>query len=146
VALTAAGGKSWIPPSVTVFPDGTVVAEGGAHDDDLMGGMAFAEDRVLEFVAATARFTQAAWDRIDRRGVIRNVAVGLALLDASMKGWRSHTSSPSASMSLGGQVPSTLVVPAADFVVARGELAASDTMRRLVLEAKRFFIDAGRVQ
>jgi hypothetical protein len=71
---------------VTVFPDGTVLAEGGAHDDDLMGGMAFAEDRVLEFVAATARFTQPAWDRIDRRGVIRNVAVGLALLDASMKG------------------------------------------------------------
>jgi hypothetical protein len=57
-----AGGKSWIPPSVTVFPDGTAVAEGGAHDDDLMGGMAFSEDRVLEFVAATARFTQAACD------------------------------------------------------------------------------------
>ena len=146
VALTATGGRSWIPPSVTVSSDGTVVAEGGAHDDDLMGGMVFSEDRVLEFVAAAARFAQAAWDRIDRHGVIRNVAVGFALLDASMKGWRSHTSSPSTSMSLGGQVPSTLVVPAADFVVARGELAAPDTRRRLVLEAKRFFIDAGRVQ
>jgi hypothetical protein len=146
VEMHATGGRGWESPVLAVLQDGTVLVEGSVSDDGLLGGMAIAEQRVLDFLATASAFAQAAWTRIDPHDTVRRVSPGLALLDASMKGWRAPTAPASNSVSLSGQVPSTVVVPSGDLVVGRAQLSAEETLRRLMLEAKRVFLDAGRVQ
>lgn len=144
VHLRGSEADSWVVPEATVHADGAIVAFGSVAAEDAPMGFSLVDpDRLEQFVRRAGRFAQVAWDRIDGRREVSQVAVTAAIPDASYKGFgRTSGGSMSVSMSL----PAVVIAPEPAEVVPRGQVDDERLAKRIVAAIKRVFSDAGALQ
>jgi Domain of unknown function (DUF4062) len=137
-----------VPPSqqsgssAKVEVDGAILISGTVAADGMLGGMQIDRDKLTIFLRAAGRSAQMIWDRIDPRGEVGQVAVAVAVLGAQHLAYGVSNGS----VSMGGSVPETVVVPDPPHIVRRTELDQEAVASQLQASVKRVFADAGRVQ
>lgn len=144
VQLRGTDADSWVTPEATVLTSGAVVVVGSVAVEDAPLGFSLVDPERLEnFICQSGRFAKATWDQIDRQGEVSQVAVAVAIPEASYKGFgRGSGSSMTMSMSL----PSVVVAPEPAEIVPRGQLDGDRLAQRIVAAIRRVFDDAGAVQ
>ncbi len=144
VQLRGADADSWITPEVTVLTNGSVVVVGSVAAEDAPLGFSLVDPERLErFIRQSGRFAKAAWDRIDRQDEVAQVAVAVAIPEASYKGFGRVSGG---SMTVSMNLPSVVVAPEPAEIVPRGQLDGERVARRIVAAVRRVFDDAGAVQ
>lgn len=144
VSLSRAdGGYAGEAGFVTVARDGTVVCEIDVGGDGTMAGTRIDSTLLARGIQSVGTFALAAWEHVDGRDEVQQVAVAVAILDAQHKVF--DLAPTATSYSIGMTMPSTVIVPEPVAIVRRGEIAGEELARRVVAEAKRVFADAGAV-
>jgi len=108
----------------------------------MLGGTQIDPEKLATFLRAAGQSAQLIWDRIDVRAEIGQVAVAVAVLEAQYLAFGSS----SGSVSMGGSIPETVVVPDPPQIVPRAQIAQDAVSNQLLASVKRVFADAGRVQ
>jgi hypothetical protein len=144
VQLRGTDTDSWVTPEATVLTDGAIVVVGSVAAEDAPLGFSLVDpERLGRFIRASGRFAKAAWDLIDQQDEVAQVAVAVAIPEASHKGYgRAGGSSMTVSMTL----PSVVVGPDPAEILPRGQLDGERLARRIVAAIRRIFDDAGAVQ
>jgi hypothetical protein len=144
VQLRGADADSWVTPEATVLTNGAVVVVGSVAAEDAQLGFSLVDPERLErFISQAGRFAKTAWDRIDRQDEVAQVAVAVAIPEASYKGFGRVSGS---SMTVSMNLPPVVVAPEPAEIVPRGQLDGERLARRIVAAVKRVFDDAGAVQ
>lgn len=130
-------------PLATIEADGAITVSGSVAADGMLGGMVIDPGRLEELLANAGTAAKLIWDRIDTRGEVRQAAVVLAILNAE---YVAYGASSSGSVSMGGSIPGTLLVPDPPPVVPRGQLDQQAITHQILAVTKRVFADAGRMQ
>lgn len=144
VQLEGNGADDWVIPQATIGSDGSILVAGSvAASDAPMGFSAVDPGRLGEFIRRAGSFAKAAWDQIDTRAEISQVAVSVAIPDASYKGFGVPSGN---SMTMAMSLPQVVVAPDPAEVVPRGQADEEALARRLVAAVKRIFEDAGALQ
>jgi hypothetical protein len=126
---------------ITVGTDGAIVAEIDVGGEGQMAGTRVDSALLAGGIQNAGSFALAAWNAIDSREAIQQLAVAVAILDAQHKVF--DAAPDATSYTMGMRTPPTVVVPDPPAVVRRGEAASDQLARRLVAEARRVFADAG---
>lgn len=102
---------------------------------------------VRRVVEQSCAFALGAWERIDRRDDIREVAATVAIPDASMKVY-SDVEFTANSLSMGSMTgsPAVVVAPDPPRVARRENLGSPDLVEQLVAEVRHAFLLDGRVR
>jgi len=85
------------------------------------------------------------WQRIDSRGEVQEVAVALATPEAQHKTWGRGRGGNTISMGGMFSLPEIAIAPQPAPVIRRPDLAREETVRGLLAEMRRLFVDAGAV-
>ncbi len=131
-------------PALMVGANGEIAAEASvAGDDQHFGSMRVVPERLEQAVRGATAFAGRAWQRIDPRGEVQEVAVTIAIPQAQHRVWGRGRGGNS--MSMGGMfsMPETAIAPQPALVVRRADLARDDTVAGLVAEMRRVFADTG---
>jgi hypothetical protein len=145
VALTEAGGQER-EPLVTLGVDGSVMASFSvAGDDQFFGSMRVDPDRLHAGITRAGAFARAAWELLDEREAVQQVAVGASIMGAQSKVFGAPTGRNSLQMG-SHSLPATVVVPEPARVIRRADVGSADVAQRLVAEVRRVFADAGAVE
>jgi hypothetical protein len=143
VALHQSGGYGG-EPLLTIGADGAVAASFSVAGDDQFGGMRVEPARLRDGIVAAGALARAAWERLDEREAVQQVAVAVAIPDAQHKVFGASTGRNSIQMG-SFSMPNLIVVPDPPRVVRRAEIGSSDVAERLVAEVQRVFADAGAI-
>lgn len=143
VAVHAVSGYG--EPLVGIGADGAVVATFPVGGDDQFGSSRVDPQRLSEGIKAAGAFARAAWNLLDEREIVQQVAVCLAIPEAQHKVFGASTGSNSIQMGGFGS-PMEVVVPHPPRIARRAEVGSDEMATRLVAEARRVFADAGAVQ
>jgi hypothetical protein len=146
VGIHPAGGYANADPLISVGSDGAVVAAFDVGGTDQFGGMRVDPQRLAHGIAAAGSFARAAWDMLDEREIVQQVAISLAIPEAQHKVFGASTGGNSIQM--GGAFGSRLevVVPDPPRIIRRAEVGSDESVARLLAEVRRVFADAGAVQ
>ena len=139
-------GEQYSGRMLTVGANGEVVAEASiAGDDQHFGSMRVVPERLEEAIRGTVAFAGEVWLRIDPRGEVQEAVVAVAIPDAQHKSWGAGRGGNSLAMGGMFRMPPIAIVPEPARVVRRADLARDETVRGLVAEMRRLFVDAGAV-
>lgn len=131
---------------VSVGANGEIVVEVSvAGDDQNFGAMRVVPDRLEQAIRGAIAFADRAWQRVDPRGEVQEVAVTLAIPEAQHKSWGRGRGSNSISMGAMFSLPEVAVAPQPARVLRRPDLARDESVHGLVAEMRRLFVDAGAV-
>lgn len=144
ISLHEVGGYANNQPLVSVGSDGAVVVAFGVGGDDQFAGMRVDPGRLGAGIRNAGLFARAAWDMLDEREMVQQVAVAVAIPDAQYKVFGASTGG--SSIQMGGFGLSDLVVPVPARVVRRAEVGSDELSTRLMAEVRRVFADAGAAQ
>jgi hypothetical protein len=132
--------------TLSVGASGEIVAEAMvAGDDQHFGSMRVVPERLEQALRGSASFADQVWRRIDSRGEVQEAAVALAIPEAQHKSWGAGRGGNSFSMGGMSRMPAVAIVPEPARVLRRADLARDETVRGLVAEMRRLFVDAGAV-
>lgn len=144
VQLVGNGTDGWVVPQAVIGTDGSVLVAGSVAVSDAPMGFSLVDPgRLDRFIRAAGGFAKTVWDQIDTRAEISQVAVSVAIPEASYKGFGATRGN---SMSTPMSLPQTVVAPDPADVIPRGQIADEALARRLVAAVKRIFEDAGALQ
>lgn len=129
--------------TLTVGSAGEVVAEAAAAGTGSFGSMRIVPERVEAAIRSGLEFAELAWRRIDERNEVQEAAITVAVPHAHSLSWGPDRGGNSISM--GGSMPETAIAPSPPAILRRADLARDETVRRLVAELERVFVDAGAV-
>lgn len=142
VRLELKGGRGFEDLALLVGFHGAIVAEGAVGGDDLgFGSSVVMADRSRDVLERAVRFAELAWQRIDARDEVRELAVVMAVPEAEHKLYALEPVGSSMRMPM--SMPHLLVVPAEPLRVRRAELAGATG--RLQAELHRAFEVEGAV-
>lgn len=144
IALHQAGTYT-ADPLLAIGADGSVTATFSVAGDDQFGGMRVDPTRLRDGVVGTGALARAAWEMLDEREAVQQVAVAAAIPDAQHKVFGASTGGSSIQMGSFG-MPNAVIVPDPARIVRRAEVGTSDVAKRLVAEIHRVFGDAGAVE
>jgi hypothetical protein len=131
---------------LSVGANGAIVAEASvAGDDQSFGSMRVVPERLEQAIRGAVSFAETAWQRIDRRGEVHEIACTLAIPQAKHKSWGRGRGGNSLSMGGMFAMPETAIAPQPARVLRRADLAPDETVRDLVAEMRRLFVDAAAV-
>lgn len=145
IAVHPVGSYAGNDPLVAVGADGSVTAVFAVGGDDQFGGMRVDPDRLAEGIRAAGALARAAWDMLDQREIVQQVAVCLSIPEAQHKVFGASTGGNSIQMGGFGSLME-VVVPNPPRVARRAEVGSDEIAARLVAEVRRVFADAGAVQ
>ena len=132
--------------ALSVGANGEVVAEASvAGDDQNFGSMRVLPERLEQAIRGTVAFAEEVWQRVDPRGEVQEVAVVLAIPEAQHKSWGRGRGGNSLAMGGMLRMPAVAIIPEPARVVRRADLARDESVRELVAEMRRLFVDAGAV-
>ena len=144
VQLSGTDAVEWTVPQAEIRRDGSLVVTGSVAVTGTTGFSLVDPALLEEFIQRAGRFAQLAWNRIDTRGEISQVAVAAAIPEANHKGFGAPSGS---TMTMGMMsLPDTIVAPDPPEVVPRPQVAESPLARRISAAIKRVFADAGALQ
>jgi hypothetical protein len=136
-------GYSSQPGIIKVGPDGAVACHIDVGGDDELAGSRIDPTLLKAGIRRVGAFALGAWERIDRREAVQQVAACVAILDAQYKVFGLPTGA--SSYSLGMTLPQTVIVPEQPAIVRRADIAGEALADRLVAEVRRHYADAGAV-
>jgi hypothetical protein len=139
-------GEQYAGRALMVGAKGEIVVEASVGGEDRnFGSMRVVPERLEEAIRGAAAFAESAWNRIDPRGEVQEVAVALAIPEAQHKSWGRGRGGNT--MSMGGMfsLPETAIAPEPARVLRRADLGREETARGLVAEMRRLFVDADAV-
>jgi len=145
ISVHAAGGYANAESVLQIGADGSITASFSVAGDDQFGTSRVDPARLREGIEAAGAFARSAWEEIDEREAVQQVAVAVAILDAQHKVFGPSTGRNSIQMG-GFGMQSVVVVPDPARVVRRAEIGSSGLTDRLVAEVGRAFADAGAVE
>lgn len=122
---------------------GEVIAEASAAGSGSFGSMRIVPERVGAAIRSGLEFAELAWRRIDDRNEVQEAAVTVAVPRAHSLRWGPDRGGNAISM--GGSMLDAAIAPMPPAIHRRADLARDDTIRRLVTELERVFVDAGAV-
>jgi hypothetical protein len=133
---------AWETLRFMIGADGAILTEGavsgqGGH----FSGSVVSAARLRELVDRSQRFALDVWERIDPGHDVREVALALAVPEATYKVYAEAEVGNTMSMPTG--LPHVLVAPEPARVVRREDLDSDATTRALMAELKRRFADQG---
>jgi hypothetical protein len=130
----------------SVGVNGEIVVEASvAGDDQNFGAMRVVPDRMEQAIRGAIAFAENAWQRMDPRGEVQEVAITLAVPEAQHKSWGRGRGSNSISMGGVFSLPEVAIAPQPARVLRRPNLAREESVHGLVAEMRRLFVDAGAV-
>lgn len=136
IVLTLSGGRGFEQLALRVGFDGSVVAEGPVGGEERgFGGSLVMADRAREVIERAVAFSEAVWQRIDRRDEVRDVYLTCAVPEAAHKVYALEPAGRSLSMGMSG--PHVLVVPEPPLAARRADLPGA--VERLEAELHRGF-------
>jgi hypothetical protein len=147
VEFEAADSRGYERLRFVVATDGAILAEGAVSGSGLLGSSVIEGLSVRRVVQQSCAFALGAWERIDRRDDIREVAATVAIPDASMKVY-SDVEFTGNSLSMGSMTgsPAVVVAPDPPRVARREDLGSHELVEQLVAEVRYAFLLDGRVQ
>jgi hypothetical protein len=128
-----------------VARDGAILVEGAVSATGTLGSSVIEAPRVRRVVEQSCAFACDAWKRIDRRDDVRDLAVTVAVPDASMKVY-SDSEYTGGSLSMGSMFgsPAVVVAPDPPLLARREDLGAPELVDQLVAEVRQAFLLDGR--
>jgi hypothetical protein len=128
-----------------VAKDGTILAEGAVSGTGVFGSSVIEAPRVRRVIEQGCAFAHDAWEKIDRRDDIRELAATVAVPDASMKVY-SDSELTGSTLSMGNMFdsPPVIVAPDPPLTARREELGTPELVERLAAEVRQAFVHAGR--
>jgi Domain of unknown function (DUF4062) len=139
-------GEQYAGRALRVGAKGEIVVEASVGGEDRnFGSMRVVPERLEEAIRGAAAFAASAWNRIDPRGEVHEVAVALAIPEAQHKSWGRGRGGNTISMGGMFSLPETAIAPEPARVLRRADLGREETVRGLVAELRRLFVDAGAV-
>jgi hypothetical protein len=128
-----------------VARDGAILIEGAVSATGTLGSSVIEAPRVRLVVEQSCTFARDAWTRIDRRDDVRDLAVTVAVPDASMKVY-SDSEYSGGSLSMGSMFgsPAIVVAPDPPRLARREDLGAPELVDQLVAEVRQAFLLRGR--
>jgi hypothetical protein len=147
VEFEASAARGYEQLRFLVATDGAIVAEGEiAGSSEFFRSSVIEASRLATVVQESCAFAACAWERIDRRDDIRQVATTVVVPDASMKVFSDEAFTGN-SLSLGSFAGSGAVITAPDppRVVRREDVGAERFVEESVAEIRRAFQLVGRM-
>jgi hypothetical protein len=128
-----------------VATDGAILAEGPVAGSGVLGSSVIEAPRVRRVIEQAFTFAHEAWSRVDRRDEVRELAVTVAIPDASMKVY-SDSEFTGTSLRMGSMFGSAGVVLAPDppRLARREDLGSPELVEQLVAEVRHVFLLEGR--
>lgn len=145
ISVHPVGGYANTEPLFQVGADGSVMVTCGVEGDDQFGGSRVDPGRLHEGIEHGGAFARAAWEAIDEREAVQQVAVALAIPDAQNKVFGASTGRNSIQMGGFGML-NAVIVPDPARIVRRAEVGSSELADRLVADVRRVFADAGAIE
>jgi hypothetical protein len=145
VEFEAADSRGFEQLRFLVAVDGAILAEGAVSGSGMLGSSVIEGPSVRLVVEQSCAFALSAWEQIDRRDDIREVAATVAIPDASMKVY-SDVEFTGNSLSMGSMMgsPAVLVSPNPPRVTRREDLGSPELVEQLVAEVRHAFLLDGR--
>lgn len=147
VALETANPSGFERPSFLIARDGAIVAEAAVSKSGLFGSSVIEAPKVRDAITRACAFAAEAWARIDRRDDIRDLAVTVAIPDASMKVY-SDTEFSGSSLRMGSGLggPAVIVAPQPARLARREALGSPELTDLLAAEVRHAFQLEGRLR
>jgi Domain of unknown function (DUF4062) len=145
VEFEAAGTRGFGQLRFLVAKDGAILVEGLAASDRGLGSMVIEAANIRRVLERSCAFAQQAWERIDRRDDVRELAVTTAVPDSGMTVF-SDSEFTGGSLSLGSGFGSSaaLVAPDPPLIARREDVGTAALADRLLAEVRQAFVLAGR--
>lgn len=145
VEFKAGGARGFGQLRFLVAKDGAIVVEGIAASERGLGSMVIEAASVRGVLDRSCAFAQQAWERIDRRDDVRELAVTIAVPDSGMTVF-SDSEFTGGSLSLGSGFGSSaaLVAPDPPLIARREDVGTAALADRLLAEVRQAFVLAGR--
>ena len=145
IAIIGQPPVDWVTLTATIGTDGVVVVQGSVASrgpDVGMGMRRLSPSALFEFLAAAGRFAFSVWQEVDQHEQVRRVASVVCIPDSDYLGFGDGRET---TVSLGGSVPSNLVLPEPPVFLNRRDLPQRGWVEGMIATVRRVFADAGRV-
>lgn len=145
VTFEAANSQGFEQLRFVVARDGAILVEGAVSATGTFGSSVIEAPRVRRVVEQSCTFARDAWKRIDRRDDVRDLAVTVAVPDASMKVY-SDSEFTGNSLSMGNMFgsPAVVVAPDPPQLARREDVGSPELLDQLLAEVRQAFMLAGR--
>jgi hypothetical protein len=145
VEFEAADSRGFEQLRFLVATDGAIVAEGAVSGSGLLGSSVIEAPNVRRVVEQSCAFARDAWDRVDRRDEVREIAATVAIPDASMKTF-SDSEFTGSSLSMGSMFgsPAVILAPDPPRLTRREDIGSPGLVEQLVAEVRQAFLVDGR--
>ena len=134
----------WVMPSARVLADGCIVITAPVAVQEQMGFSSIDPGRLEQAMKQGGRFAQLAWDLIDTRREVGQVAAAASV--SGQAGFGVPSGNTVVSGAFGGQVPETVIAPDPPRICPRAQLHEDELARQTVAGVRRIFADGGAVQ
>jgi hypothetical protein len=147
IEFEAAESRGYEQLRFVVATDGAILAEGSVSGSGLLGSSVIEGSKVRRVVEQSCAFALSAWERIDRRDDLREIATTIAIPDASMKVY-SDDEFTGNSLSMGNMMgsPAVIVAPDPPRFARREDVGSPELVARLVAEIRHAFLLEKRVR
>lgn len=147
IEFEASDSRGYEPLRFMVATDGAILAEGAVSGSGLLGSSVIEGLSVRRVVEQSCAFALGAWERIDHRDDVREVAATVAIPDASMKVYSDEEFTGN-SLSMGNMMgsPAVVVAPDPPRVARREDLDSPKLVEQLVAEVRHAFLLEGRAR
>jgi hypothetical protein len=137
VTFEAANSQGFEQLRFVVARDGAILVEGAVSATGTLGSSVIEAPRVRRVVEQTCTFARDAWKRIDRRDDVRDLAVTVAVPDASMKVY-SDSEFTGNSLRMGNMFgsPAVVVAPDPPQLARREDVGSPELLDQLLAEVR----------